>query len=153
MGRGSRQALFRQRWIILTAFIIGMGLGIHRLNLLVIPALYLYSTSGNTVLPGKVLSKSYCFRYSFFGLWFSSYPESQGGWLVWSCFCKHAGLLFNSGLLIFVVVLAALLIAGIKYSINNNRVILNYVMTIFAVIMIGYSSYAMIMIRSSAKPR
>ena len=54
--------------------------------------------------------------------------------------------------LIFVVALVALLVFGIRYSLKSKRVILNYVLTCLTVIMIGYSSYAMIMIRSSAKP-
>ena len=41
---------------------------------------------------------------------------------------------------------------GIHYSLKNNRVILNFVLTSLLVVMIGYSSYAVIMIRSSARP-
>ena len=38
------------------------------------------------------------------------------------------------------------------YSLKHRKLILNYVLTALTVIMIGYSSYAMIMIRSSARP-
>ncbi len=142
------------RWIILTAFIIGMGLGIHRLNLLVIPALIFifyfrkYSVTRKGII--KVILLSVLILWFMVFVLIPGVPKVAGWFELF--FVNIAGLPFNSGLLIFVVVLAALLIAGIKYSINNNRVILNYVMTILAVIMIGYSSYAMIMIRSSAKP-
>ena len=49
-----------------------------------------------------------------------------------------------------MVILFGGLAFGIYYSLKNKRVILNYIMTSLVVIMIGYSSYAMIMIRSSA---
>ena len=62
------------------------------------------------------------------------------------------GLPYNSGLLFFVVLLTSALVIGIRYSLKTRRVILNYVLTAITVIMIGYSSYAMIMIRSSARP-
>jgi tetratricopeptide (TPR) repeat protein len=67
-------------------------------------------------------------------------------------FVNVFGLPFNSGVLFFLAVLTAALILGIRYSLKSKRVILNYVVTAIAVLMIGYSSYAMIMIRSSARP-
>jgi len=51
-----------------------------------------------------------------------------------------------------MVILFAALAFGIRYSLKQKRVVLNYVLTSLIVIMIGYSSYAMIMIRSSARP-
>jgi hypothetical protein len=67
-------------------------------------------------------------------------------------FVNVLGLPFNSGLYFFVALTIAALVFSIRYSLKSRRVILNYVMTSLAVIMIGYSSYAMIMIRSSARP-
>ena len=67
-------------------------------------------------------------------------------------FVNVFGLPYNTGVILFVICLIALLVFGIRYSIKSKRVILNYVMTAITVIMIGYSSYAMIMIRSSARP-
>ena len=67
-------------------------------------------------------------------------------------FVNTIGMPYNSGLLFFIIVLTAALVVGIRYSIKSGRVILNYAITAIAVIMIGYSSYAMIMIRSSARP-
>jgi hypothetical protein len=46
----------------------------------------------------------------------------------------------------------AFLVLGIRFSRKRGKVILNYAFTALTVIMIGYSSYAMIIIRSSAKP-
>jgi hypothetical protein len=142
------------RWIILIAYIMGLGLGIHRLNLVVLPALvfvfyfkkYEYSTKGliKTIFAAILL------------LWFLVFVLLPGvpkvaGWFE-LLFVNVFGLPFNSGLIFFVIVVFTVLLLGLRYTLSSNRVILNYILTCLAVIMIGYSSYAMIMIRSSARP-
>jgi hypothetical protein len=67
-------------------------------------------------------------------------------------FVNVVGLPYNSGLLFYIVILFAVLAFGINYSLKKKKVILNYTLTALTVIMIGYSSYAMIMIRSNARP-
>jgi hypothetical protein len=67
-------------------------------------------------------------------------------------FVNVLGLPYNTGLLFYIVILYAGLAFGINYSLKSRRVILNYALTALTVVMIGYSSYAMIMIRSSARP-
>jgi hypothetical protein len=142
------------RWIILIAFIMGIGLGIHRLNLLVIPVLVFifyfrkYEVSRAGVIKTLILS--------ILLLWLMVFVLMPGVPKVaeWFelLFVNVLGLPYNTGLFIFIVAVIAGLIFGIRYSIKSNRLILNYIITCLTVIMIGYSSYAMIMIRSSAKP-
>jgi hypothetical protein len=142
------------RWIILIAYIMGLGLGIHRLNLVVMPALvfvfyfkkFEYSTRGliKTIIAAVLL------------LWFLVFILMPGvpkvaGWFE-LFFVNYLGLPYNTGLLFFVVSVFAGLGFGIRYTLRTKRVILNYVLTCLTVIMLGYSSYAMIMIRSSARP-
>jgi tetratricopeptide (TPR) repeat protein len=67
-------------------------------------------------------------------------------------FVNLLGLPYNTGLLVFLAFSIAILVLGIRYSVKSKRVVLNYVVTCLTVILIGYSSYAMIMIRSSARP-
>ncbi len=142
------------RWIILTAYIMGLGLGIHRLNLLVIPVMvfvfyfkkYKVTTRGmlTTLLVAGLL------------LWLMVFVLMPGVPKVaeWFelLFVNVLGLPFNSGLLFYLVILFGGLAYGIYYSLNNNKVILNFALTSLLVVMIGYSSYALIMIRSSARP-
>ncbi len=142
------------RWIILIAYIMGLGLGIHRLNLLVLPVLvfifyfrkYEVTTKGiiNTFLVAVILLGFMVF------ILIPGIPKVAGWFEL--LFVNVFGLPYNSGLIVFLIVLAALLVFGIRYSIKNKKVIFNYIITCLTVIMIGYSSYAMIMIRSSAKP-
>jgi len=142
------------RWIILIAYIMGLGLGIHRLNLLVLPVLvfifyfrkYEVTTKGiiNTFLVAVILLGFMVF------ILIPGIPKIAGWFEL--LFVNVFGLPYNSGLIVFLIILAALLVFGIRYSIKSKKVILNYIITCLTMIMIGYSSYAMIMIRSSAKP-
>jgi len=142
------------RWIILVAYIMGLGLGIHRLNLLIMPVLVFVFYFRKFEVSGKGILIT--LAVAMVMLWLIVFVLLPGvpavaGWFE-LLFVNVFGLPYNTGLLIFVAFLAAGLITGIRYSMKSNRVVLNYIMTSLTVIMIGYSSYAMIMIRSSARP-
>jgi hypothetical protein len=142
------------RWIILIAYIMGLGLGIHRLNLLIIPVFVFVFYFKKYEITTKGLLKALLAALVL--LWLMVFVLMPGvpevaGWFE-LLFVNIFGLPYNSGLLFYVLILFAALAYGIKYSLKNNRIILNYVLTALTVIMIGYSSYAMIMIRSSARP-
>jgi hypothetical protein len=142
------------RWIILIAYIMGLGLGIHRLNLLVLPVLVFvfyfkkYEVTTKGVI--KTLLASIIMLYLMVFVLLPGVPKVAGWFEL--LLVNVIGMPYNSGLLFFIIVLIAALIFGIRYSLKNGRVVLNYVFTAITVTMIGYSSYAMIMIRSSAKP-
>ncbi len=142
------------RWIILIAYIMGLGLGIHRLNLLIMPVLVFvfyfrkYEVTRRGILITLALAVVMLWLMVF--VFIPGVPKVTGWFEL--LFVNVFGLPYNTGLLIFIVALAAALIAGIRYSLKSKRIVLNYVLTSLTVIMIGYSSYAMIMIRSSAKP-
>jgi hypothetical protein len=142
------------RWIILTAYIMGLGLGIHRLNLLVIPVLVFVFYFRKFEVTTKGLIKT--LLLAIFILWLMVFVLMPGvpkaaGWFE-LLFVNVFGLPYNTGLFVFLIALTVGLVFGIRYSLKKKRVILNYTMTCLTVIMIGYSSYAMIMIRSSARP-
>jgi hypothetical protein len=142
------------RWIILISYIMGLGLGIHRLNLLIIPVLVFVFYFRKYEVTPKGMIKT--LLIAVFLLWLMVFVIMPGvpqvaGWFE-LLFVNVLGLPYNTGLLFYIVVLFGALAFGIYYSLKNKRVILNYILTSFIVIMIGYSSYAMIMIRSSARP-
>jgi hypothetical protein len=142
------------RWIILIAYIMGLGLGVHRLNLLIIPVLVFvyyfrkYEVSTKGLIKTTLLSLVLLWLMVFVIM--PGVPEVAGWFEL--LLVNILGLPYNSGLLFFIVILFGGLAFGIYYSMKNKRVILNYIMTSMVVIMIGYSSYAMIMIRSSGRP-
>lgn len=142
------------RWIILIAYVMGLGLGVHRLNLLIIPVLVLvfyfrkfpFTTRGfiKTIILAIVILWAMVF------ILMPGVPKVAGWFEL--LLVNVFGLPYNSGLLLFLAALTALLVYGIRYSIKHEKVILNYIVTAVTVIMIGYSSYAMIVIRSNARP-
>jgi hypothetical protein len=142
------------RWIILIAYIMGLGLGVHRLNLLVIPVLVFVYYFRKYEVTTKGFIKTFLLSILLLGIMvFVIIPGAPAvaGWFE-LLFVNVFGMPFNSGLLIFVAITIAAFVFVIRYSLRSKRIILNYIVTSLAVIMIGYSSYAMIMIRSSAKP-
>jgi hypothetical protein len=142
------------RWIILIAYIMGLGIGIHRLNLLVIPALvFVYYFKMFEITPKGIVK---AIIVAVILLWLVVFVIMPGvpkaaGWFE-LFFVNVMGLPFNSGLYVYILLIIAGLVFGIRYSLRHQRHILNYVLTSLTVIIIGYSSYAMIMIRSSARP-
>jgi hypothetical protein len=142
------------RWIILVAYIMGLGLGIHRLNLLVIPVLVLVFYFRKYEVTTRGLITAIFAAVAL--LWIMVFVLMPGVPKVaeWFelLFVNKIGLPYNSGLMIYILALIAGLVFGLRYSLKKRKVILNYAFTCLTVIMIGYSSYAMIMIRSSARP-
>jgi len=142
------------RWIILIAYIMGLGLGIHRLNLLVIPVLVLvfyfrkYEFSSRGFIKAIVVAVLLLWLMVF--ILVPGIPKIAGWFEL--LFVNVFGLPYNSGLLIFTLLFVLLLVWGIRFSVKSKKLVLNYIITSLAVIMIGYSSYAMILIRSSARP-
>ena len=142
------------RWIILVMYIMGLGIGIHRLNLLILPiAVFVYYFRMYEVTTKGIIK---ALIISIVMLWIMVFVLMPGiptaaGWFE-LLFINRLGLPFNSGLYFYLILIIAVLVFGIRYSLKKQKVILNYILTSLAVIIIGYSSYAMIMIRSSAKP-
>ncbi len=65
-------------------------------------------------------------------------------------FVNGLGLPFNSGVIIYALLLFGGLIFGIYYTHNKGRVLWNTILLSLFVVVIGYSSYAIIVIRSAA---
>jgi hypothetical protein len=139
------------RWIILIAFLIGLSIGVHMLNLLAIPAIafvyyfkkYKAGTRGiiltfvisglllvfimNVIIPG-IVSLSTAFELFF---------------------VNGMGFPFNSGTLVYFILLIALIVFGLWITHQYRRVLLNTIILSFLFILIGYSSFFMLIIRSN----
>ncbi len=140
------------RWIILIAYLMGLSIGVHLLNLLAIPAL--------------------CFVY-----YFKKYPTTKKGVLVTFVlsiiilgivqvgvipgiiklaavfdlfFVNTLGMPFNSGVIFYAMLVLGGTVWGLYYTVKKNKPVLNTILLCFSVIVIGYSSYAQIIIRSLA---
>ena len=194
------------RWIILIAYLTGLSIGVHLLNLLCLPAIvlvYYYKKNPDADLKGSLLAlagSALLVTAVLYGI--VPGVVKVGGWFE-LLFVNGFGMSFNSGVIVYIVVLTAAIIWGVYESYNEKsrrRMNLSFLTTVallgipfyghggssifiglivlgglaaylFAetrakyrisartmntallsmmMIMIGYSSYALIVIRSSA---
>jgi hypothetical protein len=189
------------RWIVLIAYVIGISIGVHLLNLLTIPAMVIifyyrkHEHSRKKALIaiamaiGILASVFYGIMPSFF--WLSSFVE---------LFCVNTlSLPFNSGVIVYAVITFAVLawaiyetqkgkseqrariafILGVILSgapfltksiwigllviavlvyfllikkVAASRRVLNLIVLCITMLLIGYSQYSIVLIRSSAQP-
>ena len=188
------------RWIVLIAYLMGLSIGVHLLNLLCIPALvlvYYYKKCANPTMKGTIAA----LLVSFVIIVLMMYGVVQG--LVEVCgyfelfFVNVLGLPYNSGVLAYVLVVAGVLIWSIWETMRDeihptrmkvafilsvvligvpfigsgyviailltaalalylfrskslNIKMLNTVLVSLLVVVVGYSSYALTLIRATA---
>ena len=142
------------RWLILISYLIGLSIGVHLLSLLTIPAMgmiyynkkYNYSKLGaikaffisliilvfiqGVIIPGAV---SLIYSFELF-------------------FTNNLGLPFNCGTIIYFLSIIALITIGLIYTKNKNKPIYNTAILSVLVLLIGYSSFAILVVRSNSNP-
>ena len=142
------------RWLILIAYLMGLSIGIHLLNLLCIPAIaFVYYFKKFKFSPIGVL---WTFLVSALILGAIQAVIIPGivkvaGWFE-LLFVNDLGLSFNTGTLFYALVLIGLVVWGLMWTQRNGRVVLNTILLSVSVILVGYSTYAMIVVRSHANP-
>lgn len=145
----------RSRWLILIAYMMGLSIGVHLLNLVTIPVLgliiyfkYKQETTPWGVVATLVVS-GVIIMLIMVGI-IPGLPSLAGGLEIF--FVNTLGLPFGSGVIFFGLAFIGALVYGIHYSITRRKYILNTVLLCFTFIMIGYSSYAIVLIRSNYNP-
>ena len=194
------------RWLILIAYLTGLSIGVHLLNLLCIPAIvlvYYYKKNPNADLKGSLLAlagSGVLVAAVLYGI--VPGVVKVGGWFE-LLFVNSFGMPFNTGVIVYIILLAAAIIWGVyeSYTERNRKWMnisflatiamlgipfyghgagsiiiglivlgalaaylfakldakwqvsartLNTALLCIMMIMVGYSSYALIVIRSSA---
>ena len=142
------------RWLILIFYMMGLSIGVHLLNLVTIPALSLiyYFKKYKPGPWGVVAAMLFSLLIIFFinNIIIPGFPTIAGSFEIF--FVNSLGLPFGSGVIVFALMLIAALVYGIRYAQKNNRPILNTFLLATSFILIGYSSYAMIVIRANFNP-
>lgn len=192
------------RWIVLIAYLIGLSIGVHLLNLLTIPAVVLivyFKLSKNASIYGVGLTIAILsFFVAFFfpplamvAIWALitvplfitcykhgtlSSPAEWGvlisllgsfvllGGVLYGIipyivkfagkfeifFVNSIGLPFNSGTIIYFILLLGLIAWGLYYGFKNNKKVLLTGVFSFLMLLIGYSTFFLLIIRSNANP-
>ena len=194
------------RWLILIAYLVGLSIGVHLLNLLCIPAIVLvayYRKAPKATLKGSLIALALS-MVLVAAVLYGIVPGvvKVGGWFE-LFFVNTLGMPFNTGLIIYIILLLAALIWGIYESEtgkSRKRLVASFLTTVgllgipfygygftsiligivvlaalayllfrkmqekyivsirtlntsllcMMLIMIGYSSYALIVVRSAA---
>ena len=145
---------YSNRWLILVCYLMGLSIGVHLLNLLAIPAIvFVYYFKKYKADTKGVLSALAVSVLILAGILYGIIPgvvyiASQFELL----FTNVMGAPYNTGAIIYVILLLGALVYGLYYSYKKKKVVLNTILLGVAVILIGYSSFAMIVIRSAANP-
>ena len=114
------------RWLILIAYLTGLSIGVHLLNLLCIPAIvlvYYYKKNPNANLKGSLLAlcgSMVLIAVVLYGI----VPGivKIGGWFE-LLFVNGFGFSFNSGLIVYIILLAASLVWGVyeSYTVRSRK--------------------------------
>ncbi len=142
------------RWILLIAFVIGLSIGVHLLNLLTIPAIAMvyYFKRFKTTRMGVIKA----FLAGGVVLGAVQFVIIPGTPLLAAHFDKFfvnsLSMPFWSGMTFFVLLLIGLITFGLKYAVKHHKHTLHTALLSLSFLMVGYSSYAMVLIRSNANP-
>ena len=140
------------RWLILIFFLMGLSIGVHLLNLLAIPAIcFVYYFKKFKYSPQGILLTGVLSIFILGLIQAVIIPKTVDLAAFFErTFVNNLGMGFNVGTAFFAVLLISLIVAGAWLSTKLKRPIINTAIMSFAVLMIGYSSFSMIVIRSNA---
>lgn len=152
-----------ERWLILIAYLMGLSIGVHLLNLLAIPAIafivyfrkfefswrgFLITSAISVAILGVIQTGIIINTFDL--AW--AFEKALVGTIEPDGDTTGLGLPIGTGIVLFFIILFGSIIAGIWYSVKTKNLALNTVLMGLAVVYIGFASYAMIPIRSQANP-
>ncbi len=143
------------RWIILIAYIFGLSIGVHLLNLVTIPVLgliYYFKKYDTVTRKGLIytIAISGGIIILINNIIIPGLPSFAGSLEVF--LVNSIGLPFGSGIILVILGVVGGLTYGIYYSNKNKKELLNVALISLAFVLIGYSSYTMVVIRSAYNP-
>jgi MFS family permease len=143
------------RWMIFIAYLVGLSIGVHLLNLVTLPALaliYYFKKYHKSTLKGAIFAM-------FLGgvaliiinnLIIPGLPSLAGSMEIF--FVNSLGLPFGAGIIFFAILFLGALFFAYRYSRIKEKAILNTVLLSLIFILIGYGSYALIVVRANQDP-
>src|SRR5690606_18040261 len=143
------------KWLVFIAYIMGLSIGVHLLNLLAIPAMALvvyFRRSAKVTAGGAVRALLIGCLVVAVVLWGIIQYLIKGAAYFDLFFVNTLGLGFGSGVWVFALLVIGGIVYGIWYSIQKVKPLLNIIFLSAAFIIFGYSSFAMILIRAHANP-
>lgn len=142
------------RWLVLIAYLMGLSVGAHILNLLAIPALvFIYYFKKFPGRPKAELWKPGAISVLLTGAFYILTPTVVSiGAFVDRIFVNGFGLGVNSGLVTFVVLLLCGLGWGVWRTQQRGQVGWNTILLSTAMVIVGISTYGIVLIRAGINP-
>jgi hypothetical protein len=145
------------RWMVLIMFLFGLAIGVHLLGLLVLPAIaYIVMYNNNE---GKEIDVKTFIVTGVIGVFVLGFIQEgiiPGIIAVASkieiFFVNSLGLPFFAGAIFFFLALITLIVFGLIYTRKKGFRIANTALLGLVMLLIGYGSFATIVIRSNANP-
>jgi len=142
------------KWLLLIFYMMGLSIGVHLLNLVTIPALGLiyyfkkYQPTTRGVIITMAISGAIILFVNNFVI--PGLPSVAAGFERY--FVNSLGLPFYSGTIFFGLIVCGLIVYGIYKSHINGNHQLNTILLALSFILIGYSTYSLVLIRSTYNP-
>jgi hypothetical protein len=145
------------RWMVLIMFLFGLAIGVHLLGLLVLPCIaYIVMFNYHE---GKKVTPATFFITGIIGVLVLGFIQEGiiPGTIALASnmevfFRNSLGMPFTSGAIFFFALLISFLSIGLVYSRRRGKTLLNTIFLGFIMLIIGYGSFATIVIRSNANP-
>ncbi|MCU0340020.1 MAG: DUF2723 domain-containing protein, partial [Spirosomaceae bacterium] len=143
------------RWLIFTFYLVGLSIGVHLLNLVTLPALalvYYFKKYKNTSWLGA--AAAFGVGLVILAIINSGVivllPSMAGKFEIF--FVNTLGMPFSSGIFFFLIAFVGALVWGIRYTAQKEKVLWNVALLSFTVVLIGYASYFVVLVRSNFNP-
>ena len=147
---------YANRWIVLIAFLFGLSIGVHVLNLLALPTIvfmYYYKIREDKPYSFwecvKILVISALMIGFMFFIMIPWLPKLAAYFDL--IFVNGLGLPYNSGAAFFVLALIGHCFWGLFKTLEKGKVFWNTALLCVTTILIGFSIFTVVVIRSSAK--
>jgi len=147
------ESKYANRWIVLISFLMGLSIGVHLLNLLAIPAItfIIYykkskkvnwkSATGVLLLSGAIILALMIGIVQYLPRIAAFFDR---------IFVNGLGAPFNLGAVIFLVLLLVACFFGMYRLRKKEKAIMHTIVLSFTTILIGFSTFAVVVIRASA---
>jgi hypothetical protein len=143
------------RWILFIAYLVGLSIGVHLLNLVTLPALallwYFKKEAKPTYKGGFIAVLGGLFVLGVINSGIIPGLPSVAFWFELQ-FVNNLGMSYGMGAIFFLLVLLAAIVLGIRYSYKAGKEVLNVVLFSFVFLLIGYSTYTVALVRSGYNP-
>ncbi|MBR4506020.1 MAG: DUF2723 domain-containing protein, partial [Bacteroidales bacterium] len=140
------------RWLVLISLLVGVAIGVHLLNLLTVPAIFYvvyFKKWEKTTWKGFLITGVLSVVTLGIILWGIIPGIVNMDSAVDVFFVNVLGMPFNSGTIVYFTLIAALVVWGLWYTQRKKKPILNAALMSFAMLVIGYSTFFVLVIRAN----